>query len=178
MRTLLRLTLLSALILPAVACKGPTGLKGDKKLNELSDDEKKSGCESLVEYSDKKISEDDYKRFACTSVAIFDVAFGGTEESCNTAFDQCLQDVTTNEDDTETSCELEGDITCTATVEEYEACVDERIELTLELINSFSCAKLVEMAGDPPPEEEEDDSLCSALAQKCPGLFSSEGEGA
>ncbi len=176
MRTLLRLSLLSALILPAVACKGPTGLNADKNLNDLSADEKKSGCESLVEYSEKKISEDDVKRLACITVAVLDVAFGGSEESCNSTYDQCLQEATATQDGN-TSCELEGDITCTATVEEYEACVDERIDATLELIKSFSCAELVKMSGEEPAPEGEDESLCSALAQKCPGLFSSEGEG-
>ncbi|HFE44373.1 MAG TPA: hypothetical protein ENJ18_02620 [Nannocystis exedens] len=172
MQMLLRFTLLSALILPAAACKGPTGLKADKKLNELSDDEKKSACENLVDYTDKKISEDDVKAAACITVAIFDVTFGGTEESCNSAYDQCLQEATSEPG--ETSCEIEGDITCTATVEEYEACFDERIDATLELIKSFSCAELVMPSSEPPAEET--DSLCSALAQKCPGLFSSGSE--
>ncbi len=171
MRNLARLSLLSALLLPMAACKGPTGVSGDKQLSELSEDEKKTACENISEYYDKEVGDERLVRFACT----FTAAFTSSEAECDVAFEACVAEgmVTESED----SCVVEGDVACDATVEEYEACLDEQIEATVEFIDSFSCAAIFNESGEGSGLGPETGELCTALAQKCPGLFASGSEG-
>ena len=84
---LLRFTLLSALILPAVACKGPTGLKADTKLNELSEDEKDAACDQIETYTKKKIDEEDATRAACV---VFASLLSANESDCDAAVESCI----------------------------------------------------------------------------------------
>jgi len=173
MRNLARLSLIAALILPTVACKGPTGVKGDKQLNELSEDEKKTACENIEEYFDEEVGDERLLRFSCT----FAAAFSGSEAECDLAFDACVAEgkVMSEEGD---GCVVDDEIVCEATVEEYEACLDEQIEATIEFIDGFSCAAI--FSGDSGATSPETGPLCTELAQKCPGLFSGgggEGEG-
>ncbi len=177
MRNLARLSLISALILPVVACKGPTGVSGDKQLSELSEDEKKTACENIGDYYDKEVGEERLVRFGC----IFKGAFNPevtNEAECDLSLDACVAagEVTVSEDDD--SCVVDGDIACDATVEEYEACLDEQVEATVEFIDSFTCAAIYgEGGGGGGSLSPETGPLCTALAQKCPGLFSSASEG-
>lgn len=171
MRNLARLFLISALLLPMAACKGPTGVKGDKQLSELSEDEKKTACENISDYYDKEVGDERLVRFACT----FTAAFTSSEAECDVALEACIAEGMVSE--SEDSCVVDGEVACDATVEEYEACLDEQIEATVEFIDSFSCAAIFGEGGDSPGVGPETGELCTALAQKCPGLFSAASEG-
>lgn len=174
MRNLARLSLISALILPAVACKGPTGVSGDKQLSELNEEEQKTACENIDDYFDKEVGDERLVRFACIFTAAFNPEVTN-EAECDLSLDACLAAGEVMVSEEEDSCVVDGDIACDATVEEYEACLDEQIEATVEFIDSFTCAAIY--GGGEGTTSPETGPLCTALAQKCPGLFSSASEG-
>jgi len=171
MRSLARLSLIAALILPVVACKGPTGVSGDKQLNELSEEEKKTACENIGEYTEEEIGDDRLLRFSCS----FTAALTASEAECDLAFDACVAEGKIMSE--QESCDVDRELVCEATVEEYEACLDEQIAATIELIDGFSCAAIFASEGEGGGALPEVGPLCTDLAQRCPGLFTAGTEG-
>jgi len=164
-REFFRITLIAALSLPVVACTGPSGIKGSKQLNELDASERTEACENLDDYYDTEVSEERVRKFVC----IFSTILAQDVAECEVAYEACLMEpLMMAEDD---SCLVTEPLTCTATVEEMEACFDEQIRDFITLTDMISCQALfagtVEL--DPPAGPE-----CSALAQKCPDLYDDE----
>ena len=171
-RDFIRITLIAALLVPAAACTGPTGLKGSKQLNELDAGEREEACENIGDYFDKEVGEERMKKLACVFSAATTVAFGGGGvPECEIAYDSCLMEPLTQTDD---GCGVSDETSCTATVEEYEACLEEQAEGFVTLIDGLSCAAVLEGGASPIPEAGPE---CTALASKCPGFFSAGGEG-
>jgi hypothetical protein len=168
-RDFFRITLCAALLLPTVACTGPTGLPGGKQLNELDADDRQKACENIQEYYDKEVDDDTAKRYAC----IFATILATDVDSCEVAYEACLMEpLMENTDDD--SCAVTDETTCTATVEEYEACLDEQIAAFKDVSASFSCEASINgsfmIQTEPGPD-------CKALADTCPGFFGGGGEG-
>ncbi|MEZ4385841.1 MAG: hypothetical protein R3A79_31270 [Nannocystaceae bacterium] len=163
MRNLIRIILGAALLVPTVAC-GPTGLSGGKQLNELDADDRQKACENLEDYYAKEIDEDTEHRFACAFVALFTTSV----DECEVAYEGCLSQPLMTEETDENACEVTDETNCTATVAEYEDCVDEQIADLRDFADSFSCQAAVngEITLDAEPGP-----ACKAVAEKCPGFF-------
>ncbi|MEZ4448472.1 MAG: hypothetical protein R3B09_03255 [Nannocystaceae bacterium] len=159
--------LVAALAVGASACTGYTGVKGSKKLSELDADERKEVCENSAAHTKEEIGEETIKRYGCVLASV--LASGGGVPECEAAVDICVMDATIESNDT---CDVDGDVDCDATIEEYEACGDENIAGLKVFYQTFTCEAAINgsvMAPEAGPE-------CQALAKKCPGLFSTMGE--
>ncbi|MCB9569223.1 MAG: hypothetical protein H6710_18760 [Myxococcales bacterium] len=171
MRLLAHTAIFGALLL-SFGCRGPSGLPGNKQIGELSDDEQKEACENVADYYDKKIGEEKLKDFACVTAGVFAAALsGGDVAICEAAYMDCLAapDDGTMDD---TTCEVSNDApSCTATVAEYDDCLEEQVDALKDFLDGYSCATA---ASSMLPETG---PACMALAQKCPELFSDNGEG-
>jgi len=173
MNTLLRYTLLSALILPAIACKGPTGISGGKQLNELSDDEQIQACENVEDYYIEEIGEDRLIHGSCVALASF---FTSNEDECEVFVDMCKRDAMESEEGEEEVDECTAEeVSCTATVAEYEACIEEEVEATKDGIDALTCAAI--FSDNPPDMDPPPGPECEAFAKKCPGYLDAPVEG-
>lgn len=168
----LHTVLVAALVVGASACTGFTGIKGSKKISELSADERKEACENTAAHFEEELGADTIKRAACVAGGVTAALFaGGGVPECEAAVDLCLMEATTEE----TKCNVDGAPSCEATIEEYEACMDEQIAGLRAFYDGYTCeAALSGSAGEQPMAGPE----CMALSQKCPGLFTNQGEGA
>jgi hypothetical protein len=144
------------------ACGGiNSGVDGGKKMSELSADEAKTLCQAEGEYTEKQISEDDAKKFACVFAGKLAEGFGGM---CQESYDECMMTATTEEEEGD-SCDMAmAAMGCDITVDEYEACREESIQATADLIKDISCdsteADLDTTSGE----------ACTAIKDKCPAF--------
>ena len=166
--------LVAALTVSLAACTGFTGVKGSKKISELSADERKEVCENSAAHFEEEIGAERIKRFGCVTASAISVALsGGGVPECEAAVDLCLMMATT--DGGTTTCDVDGDPSCEATIEEYEACAEENIASLRAFYDGYTCEVALSGSGGEMPAAGPE---CMALAQKCPGLFSNQGEGA
>lgn len=161
--------LVLALSLGLAACGDDDGDGGDggdggggsvdsgKQLSELSGDEANALCSSI----EAGVDLDAAQRLSCA----FAAAFSSMDEaSCQTAFDACLAEPFEAE---ESDCPVENEIddSCTATVAELEACVDEVNAALKSVADGFSCAEELDLTALEPGE------ACTAFDEKCPGVI-------
>ncbi len=148
---------ISVIALPIVACTGPTGLPGSKQLDELDADERAEACENLADYFDEGIGEERRKKRFCIHVG---AQYGDVAE-CEVAYETCLMEPYSSE----VSCALSGPTSCTATVEELEACFAEEIDTTIAFIDGLTCQAVL----DGVEYDAFGGPACLTFEQKCPG---------
>ncbi len=164
------LSLLAGLVaLPLVACGGGSGdgalgtdIAPDTRLSELSQEESNELCEASSAEFDSRDSE---------SVSCYFLAqlTSSSQEQCQAAYDQCMQDpveVTDCEEDALDTAEL-PDCASEVTVGEMESCFQAQADMMRELEASLSCDPEADDVALPETPEE-----CQRLEDKCPELFS------
>lgn len=157
-----------------VAGCGFTGIGGGKQIDSLSEDDRKQVCERTQEHLTDEGFYDDTKRLLCVTTSAVSVSIaGGDAAACEAAVSMCLAgDGGASSGD---SCDDTSSLTsCTATISEFEDCVDEQIDAMKEAVAAFDCAAA--LSGTQPPESMAGPA-CTALAKKCPDYFSGQGEG-
>lgn len=169
----LSLVVVTALVATASACTGPTGIKGSKKISELSADERKEACENAAAYFEAEVGVERIQRTLCVATSVGPVLLsGGGVAECEAAVDLCLMNPPMESGTT--TCVFDNDQSCEATIEEWETCYDDQIAAIIKVNDATTCEAAIN--GTIP--EPDYGANCMALAQKCPGLFSNQGEGA
>ncbi|WP_437484682.1 hypothetical protein WME75_45530 [Sorangium sp. So ce1014] len=138
---------------------GETGGDLDgKQLDSLTDEESQAVCDEIAASADDVSKED-----MCELVGLGFAALGG---DCEVAKAECMNEP--EEPSEPGECPTEQFAGCTATVGEFTACTDGR----LELLKALTCASGLEDLGELPAE-------CAAINEKCPELLDdgTEGEG-
>ncbi len=140
-----RSALLSALLL--CACQSPvvlSGLPEETPLNTLSEGDSKSACDNIDAYHDNALDEGERWRLRCMFGSM--IVGGACEE-----YSQCeatpqdiddpdLADLADYQGAEEAlECNLNQEIECTATIEEYEACIVENTQRLEKLLSEFTC---------------------------------------
>ncbi len=143
---------------------GPTGLSADRVLAELSPDERATACENIREHRDASLGEARIVRDNCVYAGIY----ARSEPLCTATFASCVQEAKQRPDTR--VCELAEATTCTATVAELEACLLERVEDSIDFIDSFSCAAIYsgQFERFALPRSLPN---CAALSRACPSFF-------
>lgn len=165
------------------ACKADdgidSGLPASKPAAELQPDEQTQLCEAVRDYSSDRLGADDIKRFQCTGEGIgFSLATDQTVASCAKTRDACIampdEDPEPNPEPESTTCEIGIDwATCTATVDELEACFTEYTDQGADALNSFSCDRMAEYVKELPtydPSILDPGPACQSAQAKCPSL--------
>jgi hypothetical protein len=173
-----------------------TGLPQDQKLSELDEDELMTACEAVSDSLENVISDEESQRIDCTaasiagSVVMVNGKPQGDVAKCKQLVDECLaagpdssgngsddpidtdlgaedRDCTTDD----TAEQFEG---CSATVGEYESCLNAALAKINQLFSAIDCDALKDL------EEVQDtfsggfeiDSLpeCKPIADKCPKI--------
>lgn len=173
---------LVALLLAPLGCKGGdstdeaaiSGLPDDdRKVSDLTKEERVQLCEATTEYAEREISDDEVKRASCSFEGAFiAVALGGGDvDDCVAARDECLAEAMPIAEATEeeATCDLESD-TCKATVGEVEACVEEFVTAAQEFFGALDCVKLVNSAGKLQTPELELGEACQRIERSCPSM--------
>lgn len=164
------LAALLAAAMVAAACGGDdggsSGVDGDKRLDELSQEEATDFCEWGLSLLDG----DEVTRFGCYLTAL---VFSPDAETCEIVAQECIDEAEPI-DPAEAECEFEEDLPPCAsevTVAEMEDCARDAVGVLAALADDITC--------DSDPEELEDLSLeqpasCLAIEEKCPELFEEE----
>ncbi len=165
------------------ACKADdgidSGLPASKPAAELQPDEQTQLCEAVLDYTSDRLGEDDIKRFQCTAEGIgVSLATDQTVAACVEARDTCIatpdEDPEPNPEPESTTCEINIDwATCTATVDELEACFTEYTDQGADALNSFSCDRMAEYVKELPtydPSILDPGPACQSAQAKCPSL--------
>jgi len=149
-----------------------SGLPGDKVLGSLTDDEAAGLCKKLSDYfSDDgpvgKNIEDVGCRFSSLLTALFtnpptDAAL---QASCKASYDTCVAVPST----TSETC-TKPDAACTATVAEYDACVNDELGALNQLLGSApSCDEVtLASASNPLADAPQPTAACQKIQSKCP----------
>ncbi len=120
-----------------VGCGFSTGVSGSKTLGELSDDEVCQTSDAAASYADRKISASD----ACYVGAQFAAAFGTMDggdfsAACETAYDECMASADVDTEECDPSDGFSYPDTCSATVSDFEACVQEEVDALKDLASN------------------------------------------
>lgn len=160
------------------ACKQePTsvdsGVPTDKQGSELTPAEQAQLCDSIEEYTSSRVSDDQAKRYACTTLAITaTVLSDGDAAACKILLDGCLQDDGMPPGEApECQLAITDWSACMATVAELEACYTDIIDAQIDNFRSLSCDKIEEYKTAEPAEPMQSES-CSRADAKCPGAGS------
>ena len=168
----------SAVLLASAACSSPSfspGVDGSKVLSELSGEDKKQLCTALQETTEDFVNSN--KDGVCKLGAILVALLSGDDPQavCEMAVTTCSNNDVDGSDE-RAACESSMAITgCSATVDEMEACYNEKIEALGELYDELaaqSCAELLMDSGmdSQGTKQPEEPAACVALEAKCPGV--------
>lgn len=163
------------------ACKGDdaldSGLPASKPADELQPDEQNQFCEAARDYYEPRVGPEVLRRFNCTIEGIVtSLMIDATVASCTKTRDACLAmpDPDAEPVDPNAPCEIGIDwTTCTATVDELEACLTEYSDQGADAFNSISCDKVPEYVKSLPTFDEsvlDPGPACQTAQAKCPSL--------
>jgi hypothetical protein len=150
----------AVLSLGLVACGGDgdggSGVDSDKQLNELTDAEQIALCESFS--AEGESISDETIKIICHLFS--------AEECTTESVNACIAQFSGQEPEP-AECTPE-EITCTATVGEYENCLDATIAQVKQIAGEINCANAADYA------ELDQPAACQAIETKCPGFFDDE----
>lgn len=143
---------------------GASGVQGSKPLGQVTDAE----AMQLCEWSTAAAYEPSSKE-TCTTLS---AAFTTNREECESSVTECLKEVGVDEEpeetcDTASAAELPAN--CTATVAEFEKCVEDLNAANRALFSNTTCADVgeIDLESDVP-------ASCQAIEPKCPGFLGNE----
>lgn len=148
-----------------------SGVPGDKKLSELSDADEKKLCDALGSYVEDLVSGGALVKTLCAVTALLGSAFFPGDNAmmlCEMLYQECLAAPVMT---TMTGmCDVKVEMTCEATVAQYEACVSEGVNMLDDV--ALSCADvggpdvLTALPSGTGP-------ACAELDEICPGASGS-----
>lgn len=146
-----------------------SGVSGTKKVGELSPTEVKTFCDA----AEKTLTSDGFRAPTCKLLAVVAAASAGEGDlktPCKMAYDECIKEPS----DDSAMCEAPPS-TCTATVGEIEACLND----TQKLLNTIagklpSCDNLTQSSLEMLDEDSfdfDEPASCKSVQAKCPGYI-------
>jgi len=149
-----------------------SGLPADKQLGSLTDAEKAALCQKLSDYFSQGTISKSLEEFTCrSSSALFALVLSGAQNdadlqtACKSAYEPCLSSpVMTSE-----SCKVsETGSTCTATVAEYDACMNDYAKSLDQLITTFPTCDKLTLTSSSQIFALSEPASCQTLQEKCP----------
>ncbi|MEI9942570.1 MAG: hypothetical protein WDO69_35600 [Pseudomonadota bacterium] len=147
-----------------------SGVSGDKQLGALTDQEFQGVCKNLSDYFSSGAVGKGFEEFTCRFEGLLAGVAAQTDAelqaACKATYDQCVAAPTTT---TETC--TKPDASCTATVAEYDACVNDSAKALTTLANSIpSCDKLTmaSLGMIAVDDSTATPASCTTLQTKCP----------
>ena len=152
-----------------------SGVPGDKQLGSLSEQEFQGLCKKLDDYFSTGPVAAGIEEFNCRMSGLFGAALSGAQTdaalqtACKPVYDACIAAPTMA-----TSTCTKPDATCTATVAEYDACLNDSLDALSTLQNALpSCDKLTvaslgslgSLGGATSAQES---ASCQTVKAKCP----------
>lgn len=141
MKLISRIVLAAFLAGSLTACGGfSSGLPKDKQLDALTAAEATQFCEKVEEYYEKKIDEEKFEQVVCYLFAVEFAEWMNPDDlsaGCQTFYDDCMNP---DEEEEEASCADAEIPACTATVAEYELCIEESVEAWIVFIQDADSA--------------------------------------
>lgn len=162
------------------ACKADappidSGIDGSKLGRELSPAEQIQFCEAAQEQARETLPPEEERVAGCTFAAIVGaLALDGSQQTCETLRKNCLQRPPPMQ--ATGACNLGIDwANCKATIDEIEACREERMGDKAEMMRSLACNKMAEYMVEPPMTELELGDACILAQSKCPTVIGGPG---
>lgn len=157
-----------ALLTTSCSSTGVSGLPSGKKLAELTDEDVKTACEETK--SSPLVTEQELKRVACVGAGAGAISASIPQaqwpDACQAAYDNCVNAATTTKS-TDCSAQSASQFAgCQATVEEYEACLQEHADAVKAF--SFNCKDAIQGTGK--TDQLKPGQKCEAFAQLCPKI--------
>ena len=155
------------------------GADGSTEAGSLNAEQAQDVCTALNSYIQSAISEQEIKQFSCTFAGAFAAAFAGGEGdaavmACEEARDMCLAEPF---DRTEEDCStFTFSESCTATLDEMEACISEQATAIKQLAATLTCSNALS-ENDSGLAGIESGAACQVIEQKCPEFLESEDDG-
>ena len=149
-----------------------SGIAGNQQLGSLSDSEIQGLCKKVGDYFSSGSAAVDVQELTCRFESAFGASFSGAttdaalQAACKTLYDQCIAAPTTT---TET-CN-KPDAGCTATVAEYEACVNDTatslstVTKALPACDELTMASLGDLGSGAATDSP---ASCTSVKAKCP----------
>jgi hypothetical protein len=151
-----------------------SSLPGSSQIGTLSMDQLQTLCDEFGAYSLNSSLGSDTKEITCRFSALLSAAFtnpqtdSDLQAACQTAYDSCT---TQSQQD---MCNTTPDPSCTATVAEYTACVNDATALlhaTLDSIPSCSEVTLADLDSDGGSSDQTmTPASCQAVENECPSM--------
>lgn len=158
-----------------------TGIEETTPLGDVTPEQAAQACESLEAAVDVRFSSERQTRATCEVLGALVAADPG---SCRDVAAQCVSDppegldemgeIPTAEDLTEAGC---GDVSayegCTATIGEYETCLNDQLDVFDQLLEQFGCDNAPIDISEFPADGADipTASSCTAFDMKCPGVL-------
>ena len=153
-----------------------SSVDGSQELGSLSDGDKTKLCNELAAYSNGSAFVGAETKFSCGVIGLLgtlaatDMTDAGLQAACKAAYDECAATVPAGLDATQ--CTPPGP-TCTATVDEYSACLNDTVALLnsidIPACNTLTAANLQDSyaaaAGGQNPTQP---ASCKTYQAKCP----------
>lgn len=145
----------------------------NKKVSELSVAEQEQLCEAATAYSDREIEGDDIRRAVCSlqAIVLASTLHDGSVDACITARDECLAapEKPAQIEAEERTCPLDWS-TCTSTVGELDACIEEVVADLKAFYMELDCGNIGKYKDDMPSKEPELGEACRRVQTNCPGF--------
>lgn len=170
-------------MLAAVACGSDDGGKGGSgtskiesgapastPANQLSDSQVKAFCDSAAKAGAAALGTQDAKQALCGFSGYFLATLasssgGDGASACKTAYDECLKAPA----ETSTSTCEKPSATCTATIGEIEACLNDSMAQVSQILKSLpGCDDVGKPLDGAAPTEDQSPASCQVVKQKCP----------
>jgi hypothetical protein len=148
-------------------------LPTNKKVSELSVAEQEQLCEATTTYSDREIEGDEVRRAVCSlqGIVLSSTLHDGSVDACITARDECLAapEKPAHVETEEKTCPLDWS-TCTSTVGELDACIEEVVTDLKAFYMELDCGNIGKYKDNMPSKEPELGEACRRVQNNCPGF--------
>jgi len=158
------------------------GADGSTEAGSLTDAQEQDVCQALNAYIASAITEDEVLQFSCTFAGAIAASFAGAEGdaavmACEEARTQCVSEGFDESGDGlgEDCSNFSLSESCTATLDEMEACISAQASAIKELANTLTCSTAVNdqsaLAGFG------ENAACTTVEMKCPEFFEDSSSG-
>ena len=156
---------------------GFTGIGGGKQIDSLDEEDRVKICEETLEHFEKEKFWENSVRLLCVGQSAALVGpMGGDASACELAVMDCMKKSELNGPGDGDACSDTSNLTsCSATVREYEDCINEQVDAMSEAVEKVTCASVLN--GTAPTGNPAPGPACEAMAKKCPDFFDNQGEG-
>lgn len=152
-----------------------SGVDDSKQVSQITPEEAEQLCQSAGDYASEQITREETKQFSCyfggLLAAEFAVALQPTADfqmTCMSSYDECMMQPDMMQTTQDSCSGAMATPNCDITIAEYEDCVQERVQLTKEVLSQVSCERMTLQTAT----SVEDGPNCQAIKDRCPGALS------